>query len=387
MAKLSQDIFSGDPIRGGYGVKLRKVHNQIIISARGGVEKLRHPWFHSVIATVPQLDDAGNQVMTRPVGFEEGDSLIPGWETHVTVLPGFVNSRPAYIAMDAKWFKGLTQDQLKGLGNDPTTGQPYDPYKRQYVSLCATPKPYLVITGWEDPTAMQLVATDSGDLAYKAPEGYPAFFSNKGVVPLGKGGPMDDPKSLAPDDPTRTRLIRKSDTQVGIPRIGSHIEEVDAPDGSQQYQNVNDIAYYRSTKGHSHVDVGYAPIPKPTFEGMFGLEIPGGEASMMTVKLATVWMVSPANPPYSNEEAVVDSSWTPYVQHTSFWNIFYAIQRASAIWTRPSDDPLAGLGFLGAGTLGPILQAYKAWSDSMYNELTAFLDMAMAQQDPTLWNI
>jgi hypothetical protein len=233
-------------------------------------------------------------------------------EWRVFVRPGFVNGRDATISMRREKEK------------------PKD------VALTDEERPYLT-PGWRNPLASAgLSATLDGDLFDLPAEGYPAFFKQLGVRDAD-----GDSRNVAAFDATaaeRTRELRACDIVLVTPRVAT-VQDVDIRDPLTEAQAVsistrfvNAYAGSVESKYRLLTVSKWSPPQEPTAMDRFmGTAV---EPQTDEIKIATLWMVSPPDPPDA-QDAVPDGTWVAWPQYDVFWNLAHAPRRA--VPARPTD--------------------------------------------------
>ena len=327
----------------GTGVQIRRTANGTRVHAKQQGE-WKHPW------------------LVEPYWSAKDDNT---GEWRATVLPGFVNGRPAYIDMPDKWTDGAKAGPVR-ITNDPV--------------------PWLVLAGFNDPTASQGISMDAdGNLVYGKGEGYPAFFDFLNVRLPAQGGASDD----LPSDPSRTAAIRSIDVVLTIPRIGSALDITTlnplVDNFTDQLTTTYSDTYYQAVSGRAKLTTSpeFKPLASQDINaGFLDLPMNSGDPQFDSYLVARVWMVSPLDG--AGSDAVPDQTWTPYVQHGYgavdgeggglFWNVNYATPHVPPLNAPPTPFKLnTGLGlglldYLGNALLAPI--------NSGFDEAQTYLQQA-----------
>lgn len=320
------------------------------------------------------------------------------WRGYVN--PGFVNGRPAFVHMDAKWLSTQVKNgdaNPRDFGINPLTGEPYfsawvfDHDKNSSggsrvkgeggpVRLTNSPQPYLTLADWRNPAASSTVTEDGR--AAKA-EGYPAFFEELGVVPASKGGPLASFGTTGDDfTGVRTRQIRAMDVVLRQPRSSTGLfVEPHNPLGTTSFLDFQTT--YNAppdTRSRLRAIQRYIPIlgapgetGPGTIPGIFGFILNQGDAQFDEMLMATVWMISPPN---ASEDDDPDGSWEPYVQHKVFWNLNWAnkVQVVPDLSPKPIRLPLPLLG----GVAQPLIDSFLGWINQGFSEAINFLAVELA---------
>lgn len=311
-----------------------------------------------------------------------------------TVQPGFVNGRPAFIDMPAAWLRAQVANgsaDERDFGINPLTGKPYFsawvfnneaptskkddvPGEGGPVRLTNEPAPYLVLNAWRNPLASRGISfTTEGETIYGPGENYPQFFASIGVRPRAPGGGSNS----IPQDPLRTRELRAMDVVLTRPRPGSALTVTELNPLSDNFTHQLDTtyttAYYDAQGGRTKLTAvsKYVPLENETIESPF-LRLPmnAGDPQMDQLKVATIWMVSPAG---YTEADVPDQTWEPYVQHFVFWNLWHAVRFTPP---GPKLPPLKLVTGLGLGILDYLANAFLSPINSAMDEANTFLNQS-----------
>jgi hypothetical protein len=327
------------------------------------------------------------------VAFEEGE-----WRARIN--PGFVNARPPFVHMPARW---LAQQVNSGastprdFGINPLTGKSYFSawvFRRAgtaskmtrvggpggTVRITHTPRPFLALDDWRNPAAS---ATITADGRAGAAEGYPDFFAELGVVPPSAGGPLATFGQGGFDGTgERVRELRVMDVVLRQPRAstGLFVQETN-PIGTTAflqfattYSNAPDTrATLRAVREYQPVQ-GAPNSPGPGgIPGIFGFLLNLGDSQFDEILMSRVWMVSP---PGAGEDAVPDASWEPYAQHFVFWNLNWA----NRVAIQPDLGPqLIQLPVPIVGAVAqPLIDALLALVNQGFSEAINFLAVELA---------
>lgn len=285
--------------------------------------RVRHPWL-----TTP---------MWSPV--------LAQWTA--TVDPGFLNDQtPIFTAT-------VTVQQKTGSPweNNPLTGQPFFS-----ASVFNQPQdPAQTITVDVPLYLTPIIPLDVREIGYDGDPTYivPAFFINLGAAQAPPTPSADDIEAGAdlslPPPPPGLRLLRACDIWLHQPRVAltSTITTSDGIDGQSNVTQTLGVAL---------------PAPSDTLKVLEGTFVPETQAIDPTqsdytepnfdeIVISTVYLLSPPNTPaYS----VPDGTWTPYVQHSLFWNLAWA-QPTLNYQPPPTDAGLSSLSFLGDGAGGTVI--------------------------------
>jgi len=218
-----------------------------------------------------------------------------------------------------------------------------------------------------------MTATLSGELVTLPGEGYPPFFKQLGVRDPERGS-----REVAPFDPTaseRTREIRACDIVLTTPRIATRTElEISDPLTTGQMVTgavafVNDYARNAPAKYRLIAVPKWIPAPEPTaLDRLLGQDV---EPQTDEIKVATLWMVSPAEPP-DGQDAVPDGTWVAYTQYDVFWNLAHAPRNPPP--TNPADPIRVNFGGIGLGYADLLGNAMLAPINDAFAAAARFLD-------------
>ena len=236
------------------------------------------------------------------------------WE--VSVVPGFVNGRPAKIS-----------------------GTP----------ITAADAPVMT-PGWRD---------GLGSI-------YPAFFKTLGVRKS-----LKDPTYglFDPDDVNRTRSLCACDIILSTPRVATKVDLViTSPDAGSVVNGA--VATWGDAEGAGteftvYSSPDWTPLPEPTsLDWLLGTAV---EPTVDEMKIGTLWLVSPPN-----FDGDPDGTWIPYPQYIAFWNLGYSTMQSTT--GVHYNNLTLGTGLALADMLAPMFlqsnnDAVNAISD-FYNETT-----------------
>jgi hypothetical protein len=288
-------------------------------------------------------------------------------EWRAFIRPGFVNGHDGYITMPADWPNGTAPDDETASEHD--------------VPLTDDPTPYLVINGWRNPLMPDGVSVSlSGEIIAAPAEGYPQFFEKLGVKPAAKGGDMTKPGALEGEfDATRTREIRAMDVVLSKARIGTRLNiDVHDPLLDAQTESISTVFlndYLRTTGGRPKLRAvtKYQPLEDQSLALMYGTLLNAGDGQYDELKMATVWIVSPAG---AASDDVPDETWTPYPQHFVFWNLQHA---SRLIPPKAPSEPLRLHTGLAGGVGDRINDALLSFVNDSNAEAEAFFGQADAR--------
>ncbi len=341
--KLVALVKRGRPLR-GVRADTKEQSRGVIVS--GNANSLwRHPWF--INARYEFKDDGTGE-----------------WRAFIR--PGFVNGRDTYITMPADWPEGTP---------------PEEDAKEHDVALTDDPTPYLVLGGWRNPLMSEnLSASASGQLIASAAEGYPKFFEKLGVKGAAKGGDVTKPGALDGEfDENRTREIRAMDVVLSKARIGTRLQiDVHDPLLDAQTETISTVFLndaLRATGGRAKLRAvsKYVPQEEQSLALMYGMLLNSGDAQYDELKMATVWIVSP---PGAAQDDEPDHTWTPYPQHSVFWNLQHA---SRLIPPKAPNPPMQLFVPLAGGIAQPVINALLSFVNDQNAEAEAFFNQADAR--------
>ena len=218
-------------------------------------------------------------------------------------------------------------------------------------------------------------ASASGQLIASAAEGYPKFFEKLGVKAAAKGGDVTKAGALEGEfDEIRAMDVVLSKARIGTRlQIDVHDPLVDAQTESISTVFLNDAL--RATGGRAKLRAvsKYQPPEEQSLALMYGTLLKAGDEQFDELKMATVWIVSP---PDAADDAEPDETWTPYPQHTVFWNLQHA---ARLIPPKVPNPPLQLFVPLAGGIAQPVINALLSFVNDQNAEAEAFFNQADAR--------
>ncbi|MDR3406388.1 MAG: hypothetical protein P4L99_28140 [Chthoniobacter sp.] len=314
----------------GVGIYLTWTKDGVIVSLKPGA-LFKHPW---------QLSCSWR-----------ADSKVQpaGGQWVATVNPGFLNCGDVSIS-ESRVVKGVLTDG-------------------DYTLIDETP-PSLIFDSLRNPAGSSgLVVTDAGELQQGAGEGYPAFFTSLGVVPVAKAGDPNQDNS----DPNRTRQIRACDI-ILVTQRPSAAQQVTVQSATLDAQDVSvstTITAALPDPPRLSVVPQWSPPIQPT-----AADVLNGDAVEPTtdqIKIATLYLVSPAD---ADPEAPPDETWTPYPLYFVFWNLAHCSQ-APVLVAPP--DPLKLSVPLAAGVGQSLVNAMLANVNDQESLTAAYLNTVSFQ--------
>ena len=223
-------------------------------------------------------------------------------------------------------------------------------------------------------------ASLSGQIIASAAEGYPKFFEKLGVKAAAKGGDVTKAGALEGEfDETRTREIRAMDVVLSKARIGTRLQiDVHDPLVDAQTESISTVFLndaLRATGGRAKLRAvsKYQPPEEQSLALMYGTLLKAGDEQFDELKMATVWIVSP---PDAADDAEPDETWTPYPQHSVFWNLQHA---ARLIPPKAPSPPLQLHTGLAGGIGDRINDALLSFVNDQNAEAEAFFNQADAR--------
>ncbi|MDR3405600.1 MAG: hypothetical protein P4L99_24100 [Chthoniobacter sp.] len=265
--------------------------------------KWKHPWF-----TQPAWSASANR-----------------WVA--TIVPGFVNEQ-------APVYRATVEDQ-RDAGNpweiNPLTGKPFfsdvvfsQPStinSQQSVDLPLYLNPAI-------PMDFRGIGFD-GDPSNSVPQ----FFIDLGAAAAPKqssGDLLNDGDALqngilgaAPTPPANLRLLRACDFWVHQPRLALTSEVTLEPGIATGVSNVTQTLSVASAAASDVLRVfqgTFTPLT-PFTAGIDPLQGDYEEPTFDELLISTVYLLSPPNTPIGSTP---DATWTPYVRHNLFWNLYWA---------------------------------------------------------------